>query len=144
MSADSILKHKNTWSEDRVPRREAIKVAGALLLSGLLYAEQEQTKRAKTVIVTGAGIAGLSCCAYELVRRGHEVTVGRHSKRTIMMSDSSSMAHDNPTAGGDKHPTLACDRRDKNFFHDSRLRVRNCKTSSTAPPGNIMVVENFP
>ena len=32
------------------------------------------TGRKKKVIVAGGGVAGL-CCAYELIRRGHEVTV---------------------------------------------------------------------
>ena len=37
--------------------------------------------KAKNIIVGGAGIAGL-CCAYELMKKGHDVTVleasGRH------------------------------------------------------------------
>ncbi|HSI65302.1 MAG TPA: FAD-dependent oxidoreductase, partial [Candidatus Saccharimonadia bacterium] len=35
----------------------------------------------KKVIVMGGGIAGL-CCAYELMERGHEVTVLEASRRT--------------------------------------------------------------
>ncbi len=81
MSIDFTNEHRNTWSEDKVPRREALKVAGALLLGGLPYAAQGQTKRAKKVIVAGAGIAGLSC-AYELLRRGHDATVLEASGRT--------------------------------------------------------------
>ena len=38
-------------------------------------------KRTKKVIVAGAGIGGLSC-AWELVRRGHDVTVLEASART--------------------------------------------------------------
>src|SRR5215467_156934 len=65
-----------------VPRREALKIAGALLLSGLTPIPiRSQTKRAKKIIVGGAGIAGLSC-AYELMRRGHDVTVLEASPRT--------------------------------------------------------------
>ena len=80
MSADSRTQ-RNTWSECQVPRREALRVAGALLLSSLPYPVPGRTKRAKKIIVAGAGIAGLSC-AYELVRRGHEVTVLEASGHT--------------------------------------------------------------
>ena len=60
-------------------RRDVIKVTGGAIAgvaSGSLQGWQAAgTGRAKKkVIVMGAGIAGLSC-AYELVRRGHEVTV---------------------------------------------------------------------
>ncbi len=44
-------------------------------------AAQEQGKRPKRVIVAGAGIGGL-CCAYELMDRGHDVTVLEASGRT--------------------------------------------------------------
>jgi monoamine oxidase len=37
-------------------------------------ADSGTAKTSKTVVVAGAGIAGL-CCAYELMRRGHDVTV---------------------------------------------------------------------
>ena len=41
---------------------------------GLSHTAQAQTRQAKRVIVAGAGIGGL-CCGYELMKRGHEVTV---------------------------------------------------------------------
>src|SRR2546430_4522505 len=64
-----------------VPRREALKIAGALLVTGLTSVPTgSQTRRARKVIVGGAGIAGLSC-AYELMKRGHDVTVDRKSTR---------------------------------------------------------------
>ncbi|MFM9074833.1 MAG: flavin monoamine oxidase family protein, partial [Bacteroidota bacterium] len=46
--------------------------------------------RRKKVIVGGAGLAGL-CCAYELMKRGHEVTVleasGRHGGHVMTVRD---------------------------------------------------------
>ena len=60
-------------------RREILKVSGGLIAgaaSSSLPAFQagRDGGAKKKVIVMGAGIAGLSC-AYELVRRGHQVTV---------------------------------------------------------------------
>src|SRR5436305_3811146 len=64
------------------PRREALKIAGALFVTGLTSVPTgSQTRRAKKIIVGGAGIAGLSC-AYELMKRGHDVTVLEASART--------------------------------------------------------------
>ena len=57
-------------------RREALQLASAALVP--LSLQQRPSKR---VIIAGAGIAGLSC-AWELVRRGHEVTVLEASNRT--------------------------------------------------------------
>jgi monoamine oxidase len=57
-------------------RREALKLAAAALVPA-----PSQPRPAKRVIIAGAGIAGLSC-AWELVRRGHEVTVLEASDRT--------------------------------------------------------------
>jgi len=57
-------------------RREALQLASAALVAMPL-----PQRPAKRVIVAGAGIAGLSC-AWELVRRGHEVTVLEASNRT--------------------------------------------------------------
>ena len=62
-------------------RRDIIK-AGAALVAGLAVSTtRAATSRPKKVIVAGAGIAGLSC-AYELMERGHEVTLLEASRRT--------------------------------------------------------------
>src|SRR5438876_2081711 len=69
-------------SAGRIPRREALQIAGVLLFAGLpSLPVGRQPKRAKRVVVAGAGIAGLSC-AYELMNRGHDVTVLEASGRT--------------------------------------------------------------
>jgi monoamine oxidase len=57
-------------------RRDVLKVAGAALLPVRLGG-----RAAKRVIVAGGGIAGL-CCGYELMRRGHDVTLLEASDRT--------------------------------------------------------------
>src|SRR5207248_9354492 len=66
---------------DKLNRRAALQKTltfGAAFLAAPLRAQTNS--RPKTVIVIGAGIAGLSC-AYELVRRGHNVTVLEASGR---------------------------------------------------------------
>ena len=64
-------------------KKSALAGLGTSLLSPKLLAQSSVMKPSakKKVIVAGAGIAGL-CTAYELMKRGHEVTVleatGRH------------------------------------------------------------------
>jgi monoamine oxidase len=57
-----------------ITRRDALKLAATALVP-------QVKPRTKRVIVAGAGIGGLSC-AWELVRRGHDVTVVEASART--------------------------------------------------------------
>jgi monoamine oxidase len=61
----------------KVTRRQALTIAG----SALLPQSSTRSKRPKKIVVAGAGIGGLSC-AWELVRRGHDVTVVEASART--------------------------------------------------------------
>src|SRR5438552_18858191 len=64
-------------------RREILGTAAALFASSLTSSQvrSQSTKSRKKVVIAGAGIGGL-CCAYELMKRGHEVTVLEASGRT--------------------------------------------------------------
>ena len=73
-----------------ISRRSALKIAGATLattataistLAGSRSAHAADAGNSKRVIIAGAGIAGL-CCGYELMKRGHEVTVLEAAGRT--------------------------------------------------------------
>ncbi len=68
-----------------INRRDALRLAGVAAVSGLalpaMRASAQTGKPAKRVIVVGGGIGGLSC-AYELMDRGHDVTVLEASGRT--------------------------------------------------------------
>ena len=61
---------------ESVPRRDLLKqlMAGIAAAGIPVSVARSQTGGTKKIIVAGAGIGGL-CCAYELMRRGHEVTV---------------------------------------------------------------------
>ena len=66
-------------------RRGALRIAATGLVSGCLGPDalgsiQSTGRAAKRVIVAGGGIGGL-CCAYELMVRGHDVTVLEASGR---------------------------------------------------------------
>ncbi len=76
-------------STNLMGRRDALKFAATATLASadLLRSASSpaaptrpQTRRPKKVIIAGGGIAGL-CCGYELMKRGHEVTVLEASGR---------------------------------------------------------------
>lgn len=58
----------------QITRRDVLKLGAAVFLP-------QPATRPKRIVVAGGGIAGLSC-AWELVRRGHDVTVLEASART--------------------------------------------------------------
>ena len=80
----------------KLGRREFIKnttIAGlgtTVLGNEALTTSENNQKKIKKVIVAGAGIAGL-CCAYELMKKGHDVTVleatGRHGGHVFTVHD---------------------------------------------------------
>src|ERR1700722_13401410 len=59
-------------------RRDVLRIGGLMLANAAV--SQSAAGSRKTVIVIGAGIGGLSC-GYELMRRGHDVTVLEASGR---------------------------------------------------------------
>ena len=76
-------------------RRDFIKTTtiagiGTTLIKPELLSATENRKTAKKVIVAGAGISGM-CCAYELMKKGHDVTVleasGRHGGHVYTVHD---------------------------------------------------------
>ena len=63
-------------------RRQMLQTTGGLLLaSATAQLSAAPAPHRKKVIVVGGGIGGLSC-AYELMERGHEVTLLEASRRT--------------------------------------------------------------
>ncbi len=65
--------------QNNMNRRDVLKVGSAAITARTMAARAFAGSK-KSVIVIGAGIAGLSC-GYELMRRGHEVTILEASGR---------------------------------------------------------------
>ena len=78
--------HPRTSPHSKFTRREMLRLVGSGALASAaspcaISLADEPKKKTKRVIVAGGGIGGL-CCAFELMERGHEVTVLEASRRT--------------------------------------------------------------
>ncbi len=77
----------NLW----ITRRDVLKIAGGALAAGISLSARPQGGTTRKVVVAGAGISGL-CCAYELLKRGHEVTLlealGRSGGHILTVRDN--------------------------------------------------------
>src|SRR5579885_2004445 len=74
-----------------VSRRDLLKAAGGALAAGPAAFARPQSRTSQRVLVAGAGISGLSC-GYELMQRGHDVTVlealGRPGGHVLTVRDN--------------------------------------------------------
>lgn len=64
-----------------ITRRKLLKTSTAAFLAGAAILPSAEPAKKKRIIVIGGGIGGLSC-AFDLMERGHEVTVLEASRRT--------------------------------------------------------------
>src|SRR3989442_5465857 len=95
-----------------IRRRDVLKLAGGAIAAsvagpGAVFA-RPRTQSPKKVIIAGGGIAGL-CCAYELMKRGHDATVLEASGHTGGAGRSihhplTAGAHDDPGGGALTQP----------------------------------------
>src|SRR4051812_25646974 len=77
MAATNASSELPAAGHESLSRREVLRLAATALLAKPVL----RLSASKKIIVAGAGIGGLSC-AWELVRRGHDVTVLEASART--------------------------------------------------------------
>ena len=110
---EDMNKVRRCDQDHSVTRRDALKVlgtvlAGTTLTAPALQAEDDRTltRNPKRVLLAGAGISGL-CCGYELMKRGHDVTVLEASGRTggHVFTVRDPLAHDLYGDGGAEHFT---------------------------------------
>lgn len=110
-------------------RREALRRTGAVVAAPLVAgaASSLQTRRAKRVVVIGGGISGL-CTGYELLKRGHDVSVleasGRSGGHVRTIHDP--LADGLYADGGAEHFTRPGYERFREYVQEFNLPVSHC------------------